>query len=278
LRNTNFKQKIEGGNMKKAYCAIPEGQIHYRFEGQGEPLLLLHAAVTSSNEYSRVIPLLSQHYRVIAMDFLGNGDSDPSPYQYQMVDHARTAISFMENLGIKKANVLGKNAGANVAAELAINWPERVNKLILSGVGYFPDPNEGITLSGHPDKNFTSRVDIEPDGSHLKEWWRRASFWEAPLDILEERVLEYVKGGPRGEEIHWASSVYNLKLRLPLINCPTLVLSGTLDPFYPVVENIKKLLPNGKLTIIQNGSIWVTRVMPKEYADAVLSFLKTTDK
>jgi pimeloyl-ACP methyl ester carboxylesterase len=261
--------------MKKAYCDIPEGQIHYRFEGQGEPLLLLHAAVTSSNEYSRVIPLLSQHYRVIAMDFLGNGDSDPSPYQYQMVDYARIVISFMDSLGIKESNILGKNAGANVAAELAINWPERVNKLILSGVGYFPDASEGIVLRGHPDKNFTSQVDIKYDGSHLMEWWRRASFWGAPVDILEERLLEYVKAGPRGEEIHWASGAYNLNLRLPLINCPTLVLSGTLDPFYPVVEKIKELLPNGKLAVIEKGSIWVTRVMPNEYAKEVLSFLKT---
>ena len=261
--------------MKRAFVDIPEGQMHYRFEGQGEPLLLLHAAVTSSNEFSRVMPFLSKHYLVIAMDFMGNGDSDSAPDQYQILDHARTVVSFMRNLGIKKTNLLGKNAGANVAAELAINWPELVNKLILSGVGYFPDPSEGITLTGHPDKNFTSRVDIKPDGSHLMEWWRRASFWEAPLDILEERVLEYVEGGPRGEEIHWASGAYNLKLRMPLINCPTLVLSGTLDPFYPVVEKIKELLPNGKLAVIEKGSIWVTRVMPNEYANEVLSFLKT---
>ena len=46
--------------MHRAFTDIPEGQIHYRFEGQGEPLLLLHAAVTSSNEFSRVMPFLSK--------------------------------------------------------------------------------------------------------------------------------------------------------------------------------------------------------------------------
>jgi pimeloyl-ACP methyl ester carboxylesterase len=261
--------------MKRAYTDIPEGQIHYRFEGNGEPLILLPAAVTSSGEFSRVIPFLSKNYRAIAMDYLGNGDSDPTPHPYQIIDYTRTVVSFMDSLGIKKANVLGKNAGTNVAAELAINWPERVNKLILSGAGYFPDASEGIVLSGHPDKHFADRVDVKPDGSHLLEWWRRASFWGASPDILEERVLEYIKGGSRGEELHWASGAYNMKLRLPLINCPTLVLTGTLDPFYPVAESIKKLLPKGKLTAIKNGSIWVTRIMPKEYAEAVLSYLNT---
>ena len=210
------------------------------------------------------------------MDFLGNGDSDPAPYPYQILDYTRTVVSFMDSLGIKKANVLGKNAGANVAAELAINWPERVNNLILSGVGYFPEVSEGIVMSGLPDfRSFTSQVDIKPDGSHLLEWWRRASFWGASPDILEERVLDYIKAGSRGEELHWASGAHNLKLRLPLINCLTLVLTGTRDHFYPVAENIKRLLPNGKLTVIENGSIWVTRIMPKEYGEAVLSYLNT---
>ena len=66
-----------------------------------------------------------------------------------------------------------------------------------------------------------------------------------------------------------------VKRRLPLINCPTLVLSGTDDPFYPVAEKIKMLLPNGKLTVIQNGSIYVTRTMPREYGEVVLSYLNT---
>ena len=46
--------------MKKAYADIPEGQMHYRIEGTGEPILLLHAAVSSSDEYARVIPFLSK--------------------------------------------------------------------------------------------------------------------------------------------------------------------------------------------------------------------------
>jgi pimeloyl-ACP methyl ester carboxylesterase len=263
--------------MKKAYADIPEGQIYYRIEGSGQPILLLHAAVSSSDEYARVIPFLSKKYCAVAMDFLGNGNSDSAPYQYQMIDHARTAVNFMDSLGIKRANILGKNAGANVATELAVNWPERVNKLILSSVGYFPDASEGIMMSGHPDfKSFTSPVEIKPDGSHLMEWWRRAAFWEASPEILEERVLEYIKAGPRGEEIHWASGKYDLKARLPLINSKTLVLSGSYDPFYPVAEKISKLLPKGKLTVIENGSIYVTRIMPEQYAEAVLAFLNTS--
>ena len=265
--------------MKRAYVDIPEGQIHYRIEGKGEPLLLLHSAVGSSDEYSRAIPFLSKKYCAIAMDYLGHGKSDPAPFQYQMLDHSKTALSFMDAMGIKKAHIMGKSAGSNVAAEIAINWPERVNKLIMSSAGYFPDPSEGIDMSNHPDfTSFTSRVDIKKDGSHLMEWWRRAALWGGPLDIIEDRVIEYIQAGPRGEEIHWASRTYDLKSRLPLIKCPTLVLSGTQDAFYAVAAKIKGFIPNGKLTVIENGSIYMSRIMPKEFAGAILEFLNAPDK
>jgi pimeloyl-ACP methyl ester carboxylesterase len=91
--------------MKRAYADIPEGQIFYRIEGSGEPVLLLHAGVTSSDEYKRVIPFLSKKYCAVAPDFLGNGDSDPAPFAYDIIDHARTMVHLLDSFGIKKAAV-----------------------------------------------------------------------------------------------------------------------------------------------------------------------------
>ena len=88
--------------MKRAYADIPEGQMHYRVEGEGETILLLHMAVASSDEFTRVMHFLSRKYRAIALDFLGFGDSDPAPREYRIIDHARTLIGFMDAMGIKK--------------------------------------------------------------------------------------------------------------------------------------------------------------------------------
>ena len=263
--------------MKRVYADIPQGQIHYRIEGSGEPVLLLHAGVTSCDEYKRVIPFLSKNYCAIAPDFLGNGDSDPAPYPYQIIDHARTMISFMDSLGIKKANVVGHHAGGKVGLELAINWPERVGKLVMSSVGYKPNEDEGIVINDPvKDMDFTSRVEIKPDGSHLMEWWRRSTCWGNPLDIVEERVLEYIKAGPRGEEIHWAGAHHDGRTRFPLIKCPTLLLSASQDPMSAVAEGVKRLIPGSKLTIIENGPIDIDRVKPKEFAEAILAFLNVS--
>ena len=99
-----------------------------------------------------------------------------------------------------------------------------------------------------------------------------------PLDIVEDRVLEYIKAGPRGEEIHWACGPYDVRSKLPLINCPTLVLSTTHEAGCAVAEEFKRLIPESKVTIIENGPpVGVNRRMPKEFAEAILSFLSTQD-
>ena len=257
--------------MKRAYADIPEGQIHYRVEGNGNPILLLHMAVASSDEYSRVMHFLSPKYRAVALDFLGAGDSDASPYQYQVIDHAKTVVNFMDSIGIKKASVVGQFNGAMIAGEVALNWPERVDKLVLAGTGFWEE-SEAIALN--EPSNFTTKVEIKSDGSHLLEWWRRACLWgDYPLEILEERVLEYVKAGPRGEEAHWAGAAYDLKPRLPLIICPTLVLDAPGYPFHYLAKDVKDLIPDSKLTTIENGPMYLDRAMPKEFAEAIMDFL-----
>ena len=258
--------------MKRAYAEIPEGQIFYRFEGIGEPILLLHAGVTSSDEYKNVIPYLSKTYRTIAPDFLGNGDSDPAPHAYDVLEHARSMISFMDSLGIKKAAVVGQHVGGKIGLEMAVNWPERVSKLVMSSIGYYD--GEGKTIVDPP--NFRGRVDIKPDGSHLMEWWQRSALWGHPLDITHDRTVEYIKAGPRGEEIHWAGRNFDPRPHLPLVRSPTLVLSATRDPFCIVAKNIHKLVPGSKLKIIENGPIDIDRVWPKEFAEAVLDFLNAS--
>jgi pimeloyl-ACP methyl ester carboxylesterase len=178
----------------------------------------------------------------------------------------------MDSIGIKKANVVGQHFGGKVGLEMAVTRPERVSKLVLSSIGY-PEAEELKT--NNETLNFTNQVEIKADGSHLMEWWRRANLWGHPLDIVEDRFLEYVKAGPRGEEIHWAGN-YDPRPKLPLVRCPTLVLSATHDPMCAVAENIHRLIPKSKLTIIENGPIDIDRVWPKEFAEAVLSFLNTT--
>ena len=134
--------------MKRAYVDIPEGQIHYQIEGSGEPLVLLHQANFSSDEFVKLMPILGKHYQVIARDMLGYGMSDVNPPDYEIEDYARADISFLNALGIRRASLVGAHTGSSIAVEISIAHPEMVDKLVLYALPSFvPDIREACIKS-----------------------------------------------------------------------------------------------------------------------------------
>ena len=268
--------------MKRAYVDIPEGQVHYRTEGKGQPLLLLHSAMSSSLEFSRMIPVLSKKYWVLAMDMLGCGESDKPPRAYQITDYARSVASFLDAMKIKKANVAGHHTGALIGVELAVTYPKLVNKLVLSGAISSPLVEDPKDLTGAPPglafMSFAEAfrpLEITSDGLFLQQVWGKVgNSPETPAEIKYEMCIENLQSGPRGEEAHLAFVAYNPIPRLPLIRCPTLVLSGRKDAFISHLESVQKLIP-GSVSLIIEGqrSGGVTREMPLEFAEAILKFL-----
>ena len=86
--------------MKRAYADTPEGQIHYQTDGSGEPILLLHKASLSSEEFTELLPLLARYYWAIAMDVLGCGGSDQPQFKPEIGDYVRNIIHFLDVLKI----------------------------------------------------------------------------------------------------------------------------------------------------------------------------------
>jgi pimeloyl-ACP methyl ester carboxylesterase len=257
--------------MKKAYADVTEGQLHYLTEGKGETILLLHMAGGSSNEYKGVIPFLSPFYRVIALDLPGFGESYKPPYEYQVADYADCVMRFLDALGIQKASILGHRASAVITLEMAAQWPERISKLVLLNLPYNPDFNKHKARRNLPSFN---KVEIDAEGKHLLEWWKRAARHGSPKELSEERALDIHRAGPRGEELHWALFAYDPTPRLPLVKCPTLLISGIPKELPSPVDYMKKLIPNSQITIIENSPILISQSMPKELAEAILAFLK----
>ncbi|MFC1964213.1 alpha/beta fold hydrolase [Chloroflexota bacterium] len=140
--------------------------MHYRYQGSGKNVLLLHMALSSSDEFTSMIPILAKNYRVFAPDHLGFGESDMPPREYQIPDYARSILS-LDSLDIKKACILGHHAAAQIAAEIAVTCPNRVESLILSGLPCSEDPDERLSRLAAP---YTQRVEVTWDGSHLMEY------------------------------------------------------------------------------------------------------------
>ena len=261
--------------MKRAYIETKEGQIHYRYDGSGEPLLLLHQVAWSSEEYTKLLPILAKSYRVVAMDILGYGVSDHPPYEYQIHDYARSVVEFLNALQVKRTNVFGHHTGALIGVELAAGYPERVDKLVVSGCPCFKNDDKRLPLFW--DKFESMKID--PYGSHLLKIWHtlRDADFKAPVDLLENFAENYIKASLRGEEAHWAVFRYDARVRLPLIQSPTLAISGTRDTFLKDLDDIKSLVNRCRTLTIKGGGAFICQSYPNALARAITDFLKAPD-
>ncbi|HEX8248286.1 MAG TPA: alpha/beta hydrolase, partial [Pyrinomonadaceae bacterium] len=113
--------------------------LHLHYQQFGEPsapvLLLIHGYTASTAVWRTVAPPLAERgFQVIAVDLVGFGySSKPSWFDYSIESHARVVSRFMNRLGIGKATVAGSSYGGAVASTLALDYPERVEKLVLVG-------------------------------------------------------------------------------------------------------------------------------------------------
>ena len=106
---------------------------HYIEQGSGEPLILLHGNGEDSSYFEHQVEPLSRHFRVIAIDTRGHGQTPRGEAPFTIRQFAEDLLGFLDAQDIGKANILGFSDGGNIAMVFALMHPERVNKLILNG-------------------------------------------------------------------------------------------------------------------------------------------------
>ena len=113
---------------------VPVGDINiaYRVLGQGDPIVLIMGYGSTMDMWDpRFLDNLSSKYKVIIFDNRGMGNTTAPPGNFSIAQFANDTAGLMAALGIEKAHILGWSMGSFVAQELAIRYPERVNKIIL---------------------------------------------------------------------------------------------------------------------------------------------------
>ena len=129
------------------FNAFDGTELAYQVVGAGEPLICLPGGPMRASACLGDLGGLSRNRRLILLDLRGTGDSaipaDPSSYRCdRLVDDV---VALQDHLGLASADVLGHSAGANIAVQYALRYPDRVGRLVLvtpSGrsVGQEPDP------------------------------------------------------------------------------------------------------------------------------------------
>ncbi len=256
--------------MKRHFFDSPLGQVHFVDGGDpaARPLVLMHQVPRSVDEYAEVRPRLEDELRVIALDLPGYGCSDRPPSPPDIGQYAEVAIALLDHLGLERAALGGHHTGAIVAIEAAAARPERVSHLVLSGPVYM-DAAAREELGA-----VFEQWHVRADGSHLAEKWQRMSGWIADPALVQRCVVDLFRAGETSEWGHFAVAGYHMEERLARVRAPSLVISGTDDPFSNPKKNqiFADSLPDCRMVTIDGGIFLVNERAP-EWSEAVLAFL-----
>jgi pimeloyl-ACP methyl ester carboxylesterase len=249
--------------------------INYQVDGQGEPLVMIMGFTAGRSGWMAQIPFFKKYYRVITFDNRGAGKSDkpPGPYSTRMM--ADDTVRLMDLLGIGKAHIMGVSMGGMIAQELAINYPQRVMKLVLACTYACQDETSGDSLEQAeflqltPEKKVSAMVGL----AFNKPLYR---FVFSLLSRVQTRFMGASgRVGIAGQSE--ACRKHNTLERLPLITAPTLVIVGTGDRIIKPIssEVIAGKIPNAKLVKVEGGSHYFSFEMKSVFNREVLSFLKS---
>ena len=106
-------------------------KISYSDSGTGNTIVFLHGFLENKKMWKDYIDFFSEKYRVITIDLLGHGESEPLGYVHEMEDNANAINEVLENLKIEKATIVGHSMGGYVGLAFAELYPKKIQKLVL---------------------------------------------------------------------------------------------------------------------------------------------------
>jgi len=128
------------------YVNVDGVNLRYIKVGQGPPLVLLHTLRTQLDMFQKVIPTLSQHFEVYALDYPGHGFSDIPDAEYTPELFIKSVAGFLEQVNVEHATVMGESIGGSIALVLAARHNPRVLRVIAVNP-YDYDQGRGLRRS-----------------------------------------------------------------------------------------------------------------------------------
>ncbi len=206
--------------------------LYYEIHGTGAPLLLIAGLGSDGSSWGSVVAKLSARFKVITFDNRGAGRSEVPHQGYTVGRMAEDTNRLLDHLKIKKAHVLGHSLGGYVAQELAIAYPERVDRLILASTAAVSSVrNNALFLKFYNE--------LEEGGdpeAWIRGWVRwlfspkylvRKTFVEAFVKNRVKRPLAGLAHGLKGQID--AIALFDSHDRLDRIKAKTLVMAGKED-------------------------------------------------
>lgn len=203
--------------------------LHYEVFGRGKPVLLLHGLLGSWRYWMPTMEALAEHYRTYALDFLGFGDSDKPGKGYSLDSYVQQIQDFLDGLGIAQVSLIGHSLGGVVSLRMALEHPQRVDKVILVDT---PIHGGALAASLRMGRNPLARL-VGGSRAMIGVWMRAlkrvSSAWTEMYDEIVEDTdkLDYAAV----EEAVDHLLALDLRPQLGRLYTHTLVIFGAKDEF-----------------------------------------------
>lgn len=253
---------VQAGTVRTVYMAA----------GQGEPLVLLHGASSSGISWYPVIGALSERYRVWAPDMVGHGETGRPDGAYDRPYYSAWLARFLDAIGVDSAHVAGHSLGGAAALQFALDYPQRVRRLVLvdaAGLGRGVPVRVALSFL---------RNALFPSPEAGRQLGRLAVYHPHKLDPFFEEYGSQLKAMPRPGRAFWRGGrtvAMVAKEELRRVQAPTLIVWGREDRFLPVAhgERAAHLIPNARLHVIPEAGHVSFLDQPEAFCRAVLDFL-----
>jgi pimeloyl-ACP methyl ester carboxylesterase len=259
-----------------------DGHLAYREQGSGRPVVLIHGGALDHRMWDPQVEALSRRYRVIAPDARGHGRSSTPTAPYR---HADDLVALLRHLGISRATLVGLSSGAWTAVDTAVEYPEFVEALVISGAGTgdpdFRDPwvlqilqtwsrtQQAKDMPGWLDAFMLFLAgphrdlsDLDPDLVHRVR--------SIATDTFTTHVLD-------GEPV-LPSPVSDVRARARTIAVPVLAVVGGIDSddHIRMATEIADSVPRGTAHTIDGTAHYPNLEKPDEFNEALEKFLRVT--
>jgi pimeloyl-ACP methyl ester carboxylesterase len=258
---------------KTGYVKANGINYYYEITGKGEPLLLLHGGLGSTDMFQPIMPKLTAHRQVIAIDLQGHGRTELGTRKFDLLDMGDDVATVIDQLGYRQVDVLGYSFGGGVGFRFAAQHPDKVRRLVLVSVGF-------------SDQAFYPEIRAQQDqiGAASAEFMKETPMYKSYVAVAPKpedfpRLLQAIGDFMRGH--------YDYSADVKKLTMPTMLVFGDGDMYRPehMVEFWKLLggglqdagwqrehLSRNRLAILPDQTHYDIFFSPK-LVDAALPFL-----
>ncbi|MEZ4502283.1 MAG: alpha/beta hydrolase [Dehalococcoidia bacterium] len=254
------------------FVTVNGARLWYEERGTGEPILLHHGYTASRVNWMPIAERLQDKYRVILMECRGTGESEHTEDGYSLEQYAADVIGVADHLGLERFTYAGHSMGGGIGYVLALEYPERLERLILMAA----IPADGVPRN---EELWAERLRRRTEGDRaamLRQHHAMRVRPEAETEEWFEDRINHILSVSDGHFIQGAEAMASLRVgdRLGEITTPTLVLAGAADGLLPANLRDFGRLPNATLHVFSRVGHEVSIQEPDGVAAAIDDFMQ----